>query len=113
MRLPHRATLLRPSTVTDAYGDLVDGPLAPVGEAFAAWLQVRSSTEGVPADGEPVVTSPRLYWRDALVLVEEDDVIEVDGKRYSVEGDPYAAVNPRGRARFWQADLKRVTRGGN
>lgn len=112
MRLPHTATILRPSTVPDAYGDPVDGPLAQVGEPFAAWLQVRSSIS-TSSEGEPVVTAFRFYFDSPLILVEEDDVVEVDGKRFTVTGDPYRPVNPRGRSGYWQADLKRVTRGGN
>lgn len=113
MRLPHRATVLRPSRVTDVYGDEVDGPLAPVGSPFPAWLQARSSTETEGAVSV-LVSTPVLYYRDALVLIEEDDVVEVEGRgRFNVVGEPYAATSPRGRVRHSRVDLKRVSRGGS
>lgn len=113
-RLPHLATLLRPSTITDDYGDEVDGPLAPVGDPFPAWLQQQTSTTDNADAAQPVVTRTVLYARVGLApSLEEDDVVEVDGKRYAVTGDPRLPVNPRGRARFVEVDLARVTRGGN
>jgi len=114
-RLPHLATLLRPSTITDDYGDEVDGPLAPVGEPFGAWLQQQTSVTDNAGDGSPVVTRTVLYVRvsDTTPDLDEDDVIEVDGDRYAVDGKPRRPVNPRGRARFVEVDLRDVTRGGN
>lgn len=110
-RLPHRATLLRPSKVTDRYGDEVDGPLAPVGEPFPAWLQHRAVTEGVVAGG-PVVRTPVLFTFPSAPPMTSADVVEIDGDRFKVEGDPAEPVNPRGRARFRVLELSRVTRGG-
>jgi hypothetical protein len=111
MRLPHRARALRPSTGTDAYGDPVDGALEPVGEAFAAWLQQRSSVES-SSDGGRLVTAHVLYFRDVPFLLEEDDVIEVRGKRYVVDGEAYLPESPRGRSRYNRVALKSVSRGG-
>lgn len=113
-RLPHLATLLRPSTVTDSYGDSVDGALAPVGAPFRAWLQQRSSlAQTANADaGAPVVATFVLYALPTSTAVVADDVIEVDGVRYAVDGEPRLLVNPRGRGRFREIPLKRVTRGG-
>lgn len=114
-RLPHLAALLRPTEIVDDAGDTVDGPLAPVGEPFGFWLQQRSSLEG-GSETSPVVTATVGYFRTsdpkAPSDLDVDDVLEVDGKRYRVEGEPYAPVNPHGRARFWQITLERVSRGG-
>lgn len=112
-RLPHRATLHRPSRVIDAYDDEVDGPLEPQGDPVPAWLQVITSTEATSGDGSPVVTRTVLYFRPGTLPLDEDDVVEVDGKRYTVDGEPRTPVNPSGRSRFASADLVRVTRGGN
>ena len=108
--LPHLATILRPAPITDTYGDVIDGPLAPLGDPIPAWLQIRSSSEDVRADGQPVTTTPRLYVWPSSGLVE-DDVVEVDGLRYRVTGDVYVPVNPGGRARLGFVDLTRVQRG--
>lgn len=110
-RLPHRARILRPSTVTDAYGDTVEGPLEPVGEPFQAWLQSAVSKEAIASDG-PVKSTPRVFVFPSAPAVGEADVLEVDGVRYRVEGDPREPVNPRGRSRFRVIELSRVTRGG-
>ena len=108
-RLPHRARLLRPTQRTDGYGDNVKaGPLAPVGDPFPAWLQQRDTSE----DREVVTSTHRLYVFPTAPVVDADDVVEIDGVRFRVVGLPYAAVNPRGRARFRAIDLVRVTRGG-
>lgn len=107
-RLPHSATLLRPSTVTDGYGDEVDGDLAPVGSPFPAWLQQRTTSE----DGEVTTSTHRLHVFTTAPAMSEKDVVEIDGVRYRVEGDPYSPVNPRGRGRLRHLDLNRVTRGG-
>lgn len=110
MRLPHRATLLRPTVITDAYGDEVPGPLAPLGDPVPAWLQVTSSTEATSNGVAVLVTATRLYLRPGIALAA-DDVVEVEGRRYAVDGAPHAPVNPRGRARFLQANLKAVSHG--
>lgn len=110
MRLPQMATLLRPTSVVDEYGDTVPGPLAPVGEPFPAWLQTTSSTE-LTADGAVVlVTASRLYTAP-LAAPQNDDVLEVNGVRYAAQGDAVAACNPRGRRRFAATDVKAVTHG--
>lgn len=107
--LPHSATLLRPSTAVDEYGDPTDGPLAPVGSPFPAWLQRNASDE---TTGEVVTTTAPLFVRLDAPAIEEDDVIEVEGSRYRVKGNPYTPVNPRGRGRLRRVDLVRVSRGG-
>lgn len=112
-RLPHLATLLRPAEAEDDYGDTVDGELAPVGDPFPAWLQIKSSEEDVLANGQPVSTRPKVYVLPSAPHIDEDDVLEVSGQRFRVTGDPYPPVNPRGRSRFVQIDLIRVTRGGS
>lgn len=111
-RLPHSATLLRPSKVIDDYEDEVDGPLAPFGDAFPAWLQTTSSTE-VGLEGlVSVVTRTRLHVHHPGPSLDNDDVVEVEGSRYRVKGDLIRAVNPRGRGRFAVVDLTAVKRGG-
>ena len=107
-RLPHLGTLLRPSTVEDGYDDTVDGPLAPTGDPFPAWLQQRDTSE----NGVVVTSTHRVYVFPSAPAMKADDVIEIGGVRYRVKGDPYTAVNPRGRARFRALDVNRVTRGG-
>lgn len=108
-RLPHRATLLRPAQRTDGYGDAVkSGPLAAVGDPFPAWLQQRTTSEA----REVVTSTHRLYVFPSAPVVDEDDVVAIDGVRFRVVGTPYLAVNPRGRGRFRAIDLVRVTRGG-
>lgn len=113
MRLPHRAQLLRPGKVTDAYGDTVDGPLEAHGDTFPAWRQTTSSTE-VTSDGiAVVVNSHRLHARYPGPDLVEGDVIEVDGGRFTIEGDLERPVNPRGRGRYVSVNLKAVSRGGS
>lgn len=115
MRLPHLATLIRPTVITDGYGDEVPGPLAPVCDPVPAWLQVTSSTEATSDGVAVLVTATRLYLRAGTVggvAIAADDVVEVGGVRYAIDGTPFAPVNPRGRARFIQVNLKAVTHGG-
>ena len=85
-----------------------------VGDPVAAWLQVTSSTEATSNGVAVLVTATRLYLRAGTVggvALAADDVVEVDGRRYAVDGAPHAPVNTRGRARFLQANLKSVSHG--
>lgn len=112
-RFPDVVTLLRPTQVQDAYGDTVDGPLAAVGNSWRGWLQTRSSLAQTAADtGSPVVTTTTLYAPASAPALAEDDVLSVNGIRYRVDGEPRLPTNPRGRSRFREIPLKRVTRGG-
>lgn len=106
-RLPHRAQILRPTITLDGYGDEVLGPLAPHGDPIPAWRQRITSTE---ASGV-TRTEEVLYLLPGADL-HADDVVEVNEERFQVDGHPYAAVNPRGRAVLLRADLKAVQRGG-
>lgn len=107
-RLPHLVTRYSPTTITDAYGDTVDGPLAQAGDPFRGWLQTREIRESVTG----VVTTQRtLYTRPSAPRLTPKDEVEVEGLRYRIDGEEHLPVRPSGRPEFRYYRVTRVTRG--
>lgn len=94
--------------VTDDYGNPIPGveEVATVGE-----LQQRKRDE--QADHDASVTDWLLVL-PAGTVVDTDDAVLVDGRRYEVVGDPWNVRNPRtGRESHVEATVRRAAGAGD
>jgi hypothetical protein len=82
-------TRIRAGTQTgvDRYGNPVYGPETEL-DIPGAFVDPGTSNEPVIVDGEPVVTSPTVYFPGAWPDVREDDRLRVRGKVFHADGTP-------------------------
>lgn len=97
--------LRRAVTGQDEYGNDIHGTVTVTIPNCS--VQPRASTED--NNGRIQVISGVELYAPADPLITSSDVVEFDGRRYEVEGDPGVWASPNGVLRYQQVALRRVT----
>lgn len=107
MRLGSQAVTLRRRAVTgqDEYGNDVYGTVLVT--VAGCSVQPRTSTEDTT--GRVQVISGVMLFAPADPLITAADVVEFDGRRFEVDGDPGVWQSRNGSVTYQQVALRRVT----